>query len=58
MKKQLVKHTFHLEEGQLERLARLHPHISRAGLIRSLLNAYLLKEEAKLRTNLNPDVKL
>lgn len=47
-KKPLVKHTFHLEKGQFERLARLHPNIKGAEIIRTIINAYLDKHEARL----------
>ena len=44
----LTKHTMHLEEGQYDRLGRLHPNLARSLVIRKLINAYLVKHEPSL----------
>jgi hypothetical protein len=46
-KVKLQKHTMHLEAGQFERLAVLHPNIPGSVILRRLINAYL-EQNAKM----------
>lgn len=51
MKKQhLVKHTFRLEEGQVEALAALYPTLKVNEIVRRVLAAYISKAQAQLGT--------
>ena len=41
----LSKHTMHLFEGDYEKLARLHPTVPRAEIIRNLVRTYLNSDQ-------------
>lgn len=47
-KRRLTKHTFKLGEGQVERLAELHPGLPVSESIRRILDAYIKKAESIL----------
>lgn len=47
-KRKLTKHTFKLGEGQVERLAELHPSLPVSETLRRIIDAYIKKAEAQL----------
>ena len=49
-KRKLTKHTFKLGEGQVEKLAELHPGLPVSEVLRRIIAAYILKVEAQLGT--------
>lgn len=44
-----MKHTFHLEVGQVAALRALHPNLKIAAVLRQLVGAYISQAEARAK---------
>jgi len=59
--RELQKHTIRLYEGQMARLKEIHPEQKQDSILRTLLDAYIIKRETEIkaeRATIKTEVKL